>query len=422
MKKKASPHLICADQEGRILEEPELLMLTRQGNSFALPRPDDLIPLPESSDLFLLPGRKALGLDPETGKIEVIDSLAVAGFASPGHTLSATAAYTAEPGAPALPLYAYGAVGYFEDRFWITARLVDQDQRQDFSHIPQSDITRKAHELLKKYPKNRLIKHLAGCALNSCCPAARNLALGRFEAPLPTSRSCNARCLGCISLQPGNSEFQSTQNRISFTPKPEEIAQVMEIHCARVKKPVLSFGQGCEGEPLTETDLICEAVSMVRDQIPRATINVNTNGSLPDSVSRLALSGVNSVRVSLNSAEPELYRSYYRPANYTFDHVRKFISEAKKNNLFVSLNLLYFPGVTDTESQIDHLTELITDTRPDFIQLRNLNLDPDIYLKLVRDMELGPQTGLNNFMKRIKKQCPWIGFGYFNPYLGGQKI
>ncbi|MFP4128851.1 MAG: radical SAM protein, partial [Desulfonatronovibrio sp.] len=313
MKRKASPHLICADQEGRILEEPDLLMLTRQGNSFALPRPDDLIPLPQSSDLFLLPGRKALGLDPETGDIEVIDSLAVAGFASPGHTLSATAAYAAEPDAPVLPLYAYGAVGYFEDRFWITARLVDQDKRQDFSHISQSDITKKAHELLKKYPRNRLIKHLAGCALNSCCPAARNLALGRFEAPLPTSRACNARCLGCISLQPGDSGFQSTQNRISFTPRPEEIAQVMEIHCGRVKKPVLSFGQGCEGEPLTQAELICKAVSMVRDQIPRATININTNGSLPDTVSRLAESGVNSVRVSLNSADPDLYHSYYRP-------------------------------------------------------------------------------------------------------------
>ncbi|MFP4237133.1 MAG: radical SAM protein [Desulfonatronovibrio sp.] len=421
MKRKASPHLICADQEGRILEEPDLLMLTRQGNSFALPRPDDLIPLPQSSDLFLLPGRKALGLDPETGDIEVIDSLAVAGFASPGHTLSATAAYAAEPDAPVLPLYAYGAVGYFEDRFWITARLVDQDKRQDFSHISQSDITRKAHELLKKYPRNRLIKHLAGCALNSCCPAARNLALGRFEAPLPTSRACNARCLGCISLQPGDSGFQSTQNRISFTPRPEEIAQVMEIHCGRVKKPVLSFGQGCEGEPLTQAELICKAVSMVRDQIPRATININTNGSLPDTVSRLAESGVNSVRVSLNSADPDLYHSYYRPVNYTFDNVREFIREAKACNLFVSLNLLYFPGVTDTEFQIDCLTRLISDTRVDFIQMRNLNLDPDIYLGLIRDMELGPQTGLDNFMKRIKKQCPWTGFGYFNPYLGGQK-
>ncbi len=419
MKKKKTPYLVCADEKGQIFEEPELLMLSRQGNGLVLPGPDDLIPLPPSSDLFLLPGRKAVGLDPATGKIQLVDALAVAGFASPGHTLSGTAAYMTEPDAPVLPLYAYGAVGFLDDRFWITARLVDQDQRQVFSHIPQSDITRNAHELLKKYPENRLIRHLAGCALNSCCPAARNLVLGRFEAPLPTSRSCNARCVGCISFQPDDSGIKATQKRISFTPESEELIQVMKIHCARAKKPVLSFGQGCEGEPLTQAELICEAISRVRNSIPQATININTNASLPESVSKLARSGLNSVRVSLNSTDPDLYHSYYRPVNYSFDQVKGFIQEARDHKLFVSLNLLYFPGITDTESQIGSITDFIQDLKIDFIQMRNLNLDPDIYLALVRDKDLGPQTGLGNFMKRIKKECPWTGFGYFNPYLGG---
>ncbi len=418
MTKKFSPYLVCADEKGQVFDEPELLMLSRQGDNFALPRPDELIPLPPSSDLFLLPGRKALGLDPGTGKIQVVDALAVAGFASPGHTLSGTAAYMTEPGAPRLPLYAYGAVGYHDDRFWITACLVDKDQRQIFSGTSQNDITRNAHDLLKKYPKNRLIKHLTGCALNSSCPAAKNLALGRFEAPLPTSRSCNARCIGCISLQPDDSGFKATQNRINFTPKPEEISQVMQIHCSRAKKPILSFGQGCEGEPLTRTDIICQAVSKVRHSISQATININTNASMPESVSKLAWSGINSVRISLNSPDPGIYQSYYRPVDYSFDHVRSFTREARQHNLFVSLNLLYFPGVTDTESQIESLADFIEESEAHFIQMRNLNLDPEIYLELVRDRNLGPQTGLCNFMKRIKKQFPGVEFGYFNPYLG----
>ena len=25
--------------------------------------------------------------------------------------------------------------------------------------------------------------------------------------------------------------------------------------------------------------------------------------------------------------------------------------------------------------------------------------------------------GLRNFRKRLKKACPWLRFGYFNPYL-----
>ena len=26
--------------------------------------------------------------------------------------------------------------------------------------------------------------------------------------------------------------------------------------------------------------------------------------------------------------------------------------------------------------------------------------------------------GLTQFMKRLKKLCPWLRYGYFNPYLG----
>jgi hypothetical protein len=29
--------------------------------------------------------------------------------------------------------------------------------------------------------------------------------------------------------------------------------------------------------------------------------------------------------------------------------------------------------------------------------------------------------GLANFKKRLKKACPWLEFGYFNPYLGDRE-
>ncbi len=392
-------------------------MLVRRGNELALPRPEEMMPLPESSDLFLLPDRKALGLDPETGRVEVMDGLALAGFASPGHTLCATAAFAREEAAPRLPLYAYGAVGYFRDRFWISAMQVDKDQRQNFSGFDDKTITRKARELLARYPRNRLISHLAGCALNYCCPAARNLALGRFEAPLPTARECNAACIGCISYQPGDSGIQATQARIDFTPSPAEIKEVMLEHCRKEKRPILSFGQGCEGEPLTRARKIIQVVQQVRQAVPAATINMNTNASLPEFIAPLARAGMDSIRVSLNSAEPEFYSSYYRPRGYSFQDVVSSISEARKHSMFISLNLLYFPGISDTESQLELLTGLVQDHRIDFIQMRNMNLDPDIYLELAGDRAMGPGMGLKNFLSRLKKECPWINFGYFNPYV-----
>lgn len=420
---KPRPNLVYADDAGNIYDHPDLEMLVRRGDRLEPPRPDEIIPLPPESELFLLPGRDALGFDPESGQIERLEERAVAAFVCPGHTLSATAAYTTRPGAPVLPLFAYGAVGFSGDRFVVAAARVDEDRRQVFTGIDPRRIAQGAENLRRKYPKNRLVSHLSGCALTSCCPAARNLALGRFEAPLPTSRACNARCLGCLSLQAPDSGFPSTQNRITFRPTPEEIVEIMAEHGRRERRPIYSFGQGCEGEPLTEAEVISQAVERFRKQGGQGTVNCNTNASLPDGVDAFARAGGSSIRVSLTSASPTLYEAYYRPQGYGFGDVRESMLRAKAAGLFVSLNFLFFPGISDTEAELDAMTALIDETKVDFVQLRNLNLDPERYLALVRssgvlaDPARQASVGLRNFRKRLRKACPWLGFGYFNPYL-----
>lgn len=416
---KPRPKLVFADTSGNVYDHPELDMLVRRGDQLGLPRPDELIPLPPESELFLLPARSALGLDPETGEVEEMDELAVAAFVSPGHTLSGTTAYRARPGAPVLPLFAYGAVGMIGDRFYVCAKKVDQDQRQVFSSVPKKRITAGAKALMARFPKNRLVSHLAGCALTYCCPAARNLALGRFEAPLPTSRSCNARCVGCLSLQPEESGFPSTQNRITFKPTPQEVCEVMLAHAEREPRPILSFGQGCEGEPLTEAPLLAEAARLYRARGGAGTVNVNTNGSLPDTVESLREAGFDSMRVSMVSARAPLYEAYTRPQGYAFAQVAETVARAKAAGLFVSLNFLYHPGVSDTEEELEALGALVESTRADFIQLRNLNLDPDLYAGIVTGcgVGFGASMGLGNFMKRLRKRCPWLKYGYFNPWI-----
>lgn len=418
--KHIEPCLVFADAAGNIYDHPDLLMLCRRAGELTLPRPDELMPLPEGSEFFLLPGRSALGFDPESGQVEELgeaDELAVAVFASPAHTLSATAAYQSRPGAPTLPLFAYGAVGFYEGRFYVCARRVDQDRRQEFGHIPRERIETGARRLLAELPGNRLVRHLTSCALTYGCPAAKNLALGRFEAPLPTSRTCNARCVGCISHQPEDSPFPSTQNRITFKPTEREIGDVMRRHQLKEKKPIYSFGQGCEGEPLTEAGLIASAVAKFRKGGGRGTVNVNTNASLPGTMADLAQAGVDSIRVSLNSARKGPYEAYYRPNGYAFEDVKQTIHRAKEAGLFVSLNLLYFPGLTDGEAEWEALSALVEETRLDFIQMRNLNLDPELVMRLMAGFDFGPCMGLANFLKRLKKISPWLGFGYFNPFI-----
>ncbi|MCM0754932.1 radical SAM protein [Desulfovibrio aminophilus] len=415
--KKTPPSLVFAGPDGSIYDHPDLLMLCSRGDELTLPRPDEFIPLPEESEFFLLPGRRAMGLNPETGQVEVLEETAVAAFVTPAYTLTAHPAFEKDDGAPVLPLFAYGAVGFADGRFWVCAKRVDEDTRQVFRGIPRERIESGARGLLAAMPENRLVRHLTHCALTYGCPAAKNLALGRYEAPLPTARTCNARCVGCISQQPEDSGFPATQCRIAFTPTAGEVSEIMLHHASREKRPILSFGQGCEGEPLTEAALIAESTARYRAKGGPGTVNVNTNASLPKTIPDLARAGVSSIRVSLNSARKGPYEAYYRPHGYAFEDVLESISTARAEGLFVSLNLLFFPGFTDGEAELEALSEMVRSRGVNFIQLRNLNLDPDLYSTLTRPFDQGPAMGFLNFRKRLRKACPDLGFGYFNPYV-----
>jgi hypothetical protein len=73
-----------------------------------------------------------------------------------------------------------------------------------------------------------------------------------------------------------------------------------------------SFGQSCEGEPLLQADLLCEVIAKIRQRTRRGTIHVNTNGTLPEAVARLRESGLDSLRVDVNSVRREYFNRYTR--------------------------------------------------------------------------------------------------------------
>ncbi|MBC8208814.1 MAG: radical SAM protein [Desulfobulbaceae bacterium] len=391
------------------------------------PQREDFIPLPEGSELFVLPGRLPVGCNPETGEPLLLDSdpftpeqsvQAVAAFMSPAHTAIYTSAYqTPGPEAPQLPLFAYTAVGWYDNRFWVTAFRSDPDPRQDNSGFNQSQITRKTRKKLEKFKRNRLIQHLGKCCLTYGCPAARNYFLGRWEAPLPTSPTCNARCLGCISLQPSGC-CPSTQDRIRFVPSAQELVEIAVPHLNTAERPIVSFGQGCEGEPLLQAKVIEESIKLMRSKTQQGTINLNSNSSRPKKIARLAEAGLDSLRVSLNSCQEEYYQRYHRPTDYTFGDVKESIKIMKQANGFVSLNYFILPGVTDSPQEFEALSDLISSCRPDLIQLRNLNIDPEWYLDGIQFKTIEKPLGIRPWLAQLKERFPNLGLGYFNPFLG----
>ena len=53
---------VYADEDGNILDAPGMQGMGRTGRENILLKPEDLIPLPESADLMLLPDHLAVGM------------------------------------------------------------------------------------------------------------------------------------------------------------------------------------------------------------------------------------------------------------------------------------------------------------------------------------------------------------------------
>jgi pyruvate-formate lyase-activating enzyme len=415
---------VVADKAGRIFDLPGYAAVGMAGEELRPLAAEQTIAVPHGSELMLLPDRVPVLFNLAAAEFEELPEnpyargepvFPVAVFNSPGYVVRHVAAYREKRRARALPLFSYGAVGWQRGKFRSATIRVDREPRQDLRHMPLPAVRAAVRTLRRRMPDNRLRLHLETCALHYGCPAGKNFFLGRYEAPLPTAVTCNARCLGCLSLQ-HNSGVSCTQARIAFTPTPEEIAEVAQVHISRVKKAVVSFGQGCEGEPLTAARTIEPAIRLIRSRTGRGTINLNTNASLPDVVDTLCEAGLDSIRVSLNSARRECYEAYFRPKGYAFRDVLRSIDIALGRGKFVSINYLNSPGVTDTSEEAEALLGFLEDHPIHMIQWRNLNFDPIRYWKAMDAVApLGEPIGMEALIQGIRNSYPNLKFGYFNP-------
>ena len=417
MSLKNSPYLLYSDGQGNIFEDTTLYAIGRTGWDAIPVEPEDWIELPEGGQLYELPDRRGIGIDVRTGDMRLCEKgWAVAAFVPPAHTGLYIAAYEALPEAQTLPLYCYTAAGWYDDKFYVTAVRIERDIRQEAAGYDDAKIEAGVEHMLKAYPHNRLVKHLAeNCALTYTCPAARNYFLGRWECPIPSSPACNANCVGCISFQPEEEEIFSSQDRLAFKPTVEEIVEFTVPHLQSAPYPIVSFGQGCEGEPLLMWETIRASIIEIRRHTDRGSININTNGSKPDAVEKLMQAGLDSIRVSTNSVRKEVYTPYYLPNNYQFEDIIESLKIARKYGGWASINYFTFPGMTDSVAEYEALREVIKYTDLNMIQWRNFNIDPDWYLGKIGVTEPGECVGIKQMMELIHEEFPHLKYGYFNP-------
>jgi pyruvate-formate lyase-activating enzyme len=371
-----------------------------------------------------MPGSHPVARDPRTGEVRPLartqigghrmSCTTVAAFMPPGYTrtLLPAAHYPKGQGARPLPLWPYTAVGWDGEAFVAASLRVDPMDHSAAEHYDDRELLPRIEARRRQAETNPILAQLVRCATEYHCLAAKNLFFERWEAPLPVANSCNAACVGCISWQPSTACAVS-HDRIRYVPTAEHVVEVALPFLRAVPEAIVSFGQGCEGEPLLLADVIAEGVRRIRTLTDRGTINLNTNGSLPDRVAQLARAGLDSIRISANSLCEEAYTAYYVPRSYRFRDVVESVRVAKAHGLYTTVNYLVFPGVTDREEELEALLGLIRETRLDMVQMRNLSIDPELYLRTVPPAA-GKSLGIRAVLRAIRREFPKVEIGYFN--------
>lgn len=410
--------MLFAGDDGRLYDHHTLRAVGRSGDRFVEITPGDLIKLPPGASLVLVPGGVPLGLKPD-GSFTILRrdpwqggrAWAVGALLPQGYTRTLLPAFQREPGEKPLPLMGYTALACRDGELYAAALPTDEPGPWDPGVYDSSDLPGLVKRKQKAYPTNRIIRQLAHCALHYHCFTAQNIFYGRWEGGIPVSPGCNANCLGCISQQPAEC-CPAPQSRIAFTPTAREIAEVAIPHLKKGPGAIVSFGQGCEGEPSLASRVITEAIALIRAETGEGTINMNTNGGYADGVADICRAGLDAIRISLISARPETYNAYYRPKGFGLAEVRRSIAGAVAGGVLTSLNLLVLPGFTDLPQEAGALVELIRDTGVNMVQLRNLNIDPDFFWQQV-PLPQGPAMGIPAFVEMLH-QVPGLTVGNYS--------
>ena len=106
------PFLLVSDDKGNVFEVPELRMAGMSLDECRLPEGQDLVELPQGSNLYVLPCRTPIGWDPglekfvELAEYEGMKVSAVAAFMAPAYLQILRSAYRTNPalrGFPCIP-------------------------------------------------------------------------------------------------------------------------------------------------------------------------------------------------------------------------------------------------------------------------------------------------------------------------------
>lgn len=401
--------LVYLNSDGNFIEDSELAAVGLNGLQVEV-ADATWVDLPPGGELLQLPGRLPLGYNESACELEVVESAtAMAALLPVGYTRALIPGYETETDTR-LPLFGYTAVGSANGRLKAAAFKTDEDLKWNPLYYNTGDLGWLIAEKKRSHPDNRIIQQLAQCSLEYHCLTAQNIFYQRWEAGIPVSPVCNCDCLGCISQQPAEC-CPAPQSRIGFVPSVTEVVEPAVAHLENAVDAIVSFGQGCEGEPSLQWDVISEAIREIRRQTSKGTINMNSNAGDVQAIRQITDAGLDSIRVSLFSAVPENYRWYHRPHGYGLEEVVQSIRYATSQGVQVAINLLLYPGFTNQFREAEALRALLAEGVIQQIQLRNLNIDPELMTNRLNDEEL---PSVQEWMGSIQADFPRLVIGNYS--------
>ena len=336
--------------------------------------------------------------------------LAVAALLPPGYLRTQLPAYADAPDKPDLTPRGYAAVAADDaGDLVVAALLIDRDPTHDIDAYPKAEIAAKVNDALRSRPADRLVRQLARCAREYACRAAANAFYRRWECALPVAAPANEHPRA--SIAPRLDGEAEPREPAAFHATAEEIATLAIEHVA-AGGTLLSFGRACEGEPLLAGRLLEDAIRLIRSTTRSGTIHLETNGSLPAALRRLATTGLDAVTIRLISARADTYEALHRPEGYRFADVRASVRVAAEQRLATSLLIPVLPGIFDRSDEIEALVSLAGDLpEGSAVLMRDLAADPLRALAALQRRDV--QVGVARALERLREELPHLRVGSF---------
>ena len=397
---------LIADERGNIFDEPAAEGVGRVGKEFFKLKPEDLIKLPDSADLMFLPARRAVGY--RRGEFVTLKGFAVSAILPQGYTRTHLPAFRRTKDAQILPLYGYTAVVVYKDELHAAALYTDENHKWDPQHYNTPALRKLIRRVKHDLPENRIVAQVANCSLKWHCLRAEFVlrALGMRRADFA---DVQRELLGLYLL---------ASRRVLSEPAEQNHLQAdrRRNRCRRDLSPFARRGRDYQfrarlrrrTEPSSRHNLRGDKKNPC-DDFARTNQYQHQRG-----IKKIVDAGLDSMRVSIISANAENYQRYYR-AGYKLAAVKDSIRYALDNGVHVSLNMLYMPGFNDRQSELDAWKNFLDALPAQMIQVRNLNYDPDEFFRVMpADKNF---VGVKNFLRELETTFPALTVGNFSHYV-----